>query len=82
MTDQKRTKTHETLKKNLLNIKLHYNFFCQKGDCDHGFSQSRLVTPLASAKGWRQRQNQRFVPAQPKIILKQNPFANVLILVV
>ena len=57
-------------------------FLCQGGVSDHGFSRSRLVTPLASAQAWRQRQNQRFAPAQPKIILKQIPLANVLTLVV
>jgi hypothetical protein len=31
----------------------------------------RLVTPLASAKGWHQRQIQRFAAARRKIILKK-----------
>jgi hypothetical protein len=35
------------------------------------FSQRRLVTPLASAKGWRQRQLQRFARTRQKMILKK-----------
>ena len=48
-----------------------YIFFCQGGVDDHGFSRLRLVTPLASAKGWRQPQIRRFAQAQPKSFWKK-----------
>ena len=43
-----------------------YNLLSGRGWWPLFFTFAPRVTPLTSAKGWRQRQNQHFVPAQPK----------------
>ena len=57
----------------VLQMYSHHENMCQGGVGDHVFSQTCLVTPLASAKGWHQRQTQHFALARQTFIFEKNP---------